>query len=340
MGVAMTDEPSARAATIYDVARLAGVSHQTVSRFLTGTGGIRPANRVRVEDALRTLNYRTNNTARSLATRRTHRLGALVYELSGTGPGKTMQGASDAARRAGYSLDIVSLDPLNDVELTEALEVLNNRDLEGILATAPTDAIDAALRDLNVSVPIFVDRGAEVRTGEALPTTGPYAAMAHLIELGHRRIAHLAGPDRWTSARIRAEAYRGSTAAAGLAQLPIVAGDWSARSGYAAAAQLFAEPGVTAVFAANDRMALGLMLWLHDNGRRIPEDVSVVGFDDVAEAEFFHPPLTTIRQDFDAMGRAAAETLIAMIEHPGTETDVGYPVPELIVRASTGAPRG
>ncbi|NQX14009.1 LacI family DNA-binding transcriptional regulator [Microbacteriaceae bacterium VKM Ac-2855] len=334
----MVDESPTRAATIYDVARLAGVSHQTVSRFLTGTGGIRPANRIRVEDALRTLNYRTNNTARSLATRRTHRLGALVYELSGTGPGKTMQGASDAARRAGYSLDIVSLDPLNDLELTEALDVLNNRDLEGILATAPTDAIDTALRELHVSVPIFVDRGAEVHADAALPTTGPHAAMQHLIDLGHRRIAHLAGPDRWTSARIRADAYRASIAQAGVAQLPIRAGDWSARSGYAAAPAIF-ESDPTAVFAANDRMALGLMLWLHDNGRRIPEDVSVVGFDDVAEAEFFHPPLTTIRQDFDAMGRAAAETLIAMIEHPGSEPAVGYPVPELIVRASTAPPR-
>lgn len=332
----MADESTTRAATIYDVARLAGVSHQTVSRFLTGTGGIRPGNRVRVEDALRTLNYRTNNTARSLATRRTHRLGALVYELSGTGPGKTMQGASDAARRAGYSLDIISLDPQNDASLGEALEVLSNRDLEGILATAPTDAIDTALSELNVSVPIFVDRGPVASPGEAQPTTGPYAAMAHLIELGHRRIAHLAGPERWTSARLRADAYREAVTSAGLAELPVVAGDWSARSGYAAAPELFATPDVTAVFAANDRMALGLMLWLHDNGRRIPQDVSVVGFDDVAEAEFFHPPLTTIRQDFDAMGRAAANTLIAMIEHPGREVEISYPVPELVVRTSTG----
>ena len=331
-----------RAATIYDVARMAGVSHQTVSRFLTGTGGIRPQNRVRVEEALRALNYRTNMTARSLATKRTYRLGALGYELSGTGPSKTMQGASDAARRNGYTLDIVSLDPFSYAELTEALDVLSRHDLEGILATAPTDSVDGALRELTLPVPILVVRGADfsdvIDRGE-MPDAGPYAAMTHLIELGHRRIAHLAGPDQWRSARERVSAYEYALDHAGLERLPVAHGDWSARSGHAAAAQLFATPGITAVFAANDRMALGLMLWLHQNGFRIPDDVSVVGFDDVAEAECFHPPLTTVRQDFDAIGRAAAKTLISMIESPGEQAAAEYPLPRLVVRESTAPPR-
>jgi DNA-binding LacI/PurR family transcriptional regulator len=331
-----------RAATIYDVARLAGVSHQTVARFLTGTGGIRPANKVRVEKALAELNYRPNRTARSLATNRTFRLGALGYELSGTGPSKTMQGASEAARRAGYSLDIVSLDPMKDTELGEALDVLNNRDLEGVIATAPTDAVSAALDALELGVPIVVDRGADLEAMVAaetangsLPGIGPFAAVQHLIDLGHTRIAHLAGPADWISARSRIDAYERTLRHHGLEPLPLVAGDWSSRSGHVAAIEVLAlQP--TAVFAANDRMALGLMKRMHEQGIRIPADISVVGFDDLAEAEFFHPSLTTVRQDFDAMGRAAAETLIAMIERPGEAPHVPYPVPELVVRESTG----
>ncbi|MWV47790.1 LacI family DNA-binding transcriptional regulator [Rathayibacter sp. VKM Ac-2803] len=331
----MTSGPS-RAATIYDVARRAGVSHQTVSRFLTGTGGIRPANRVRVEEALRALNYRTNTTARSLATRRTHRLGALVHELSGTGPGKTMQGASDAARRAGYSLDIVSVDALDGAELDDALATLGSRDLEGVLATAPTDAVHEALQALDLPLPIHIDRGGR-RDGGA-SAVGTRLAVSHLLELGHRRIAHLAGPELWISAQDRSRAYEQSLREAGLPALPLVHGDWSSRSGYAAAPLLCSDPQVTAVVAANDRMALGLLLWLHDNDRRIPEDVSVVGFDDIAEAEFFHPPLTTIKQDFDAMGRAAVLTLIALVEDSSRAESVEYPEPQLVVRASTARP--
>jgi len=164
---------------------------------------------------------------------------------------------------------------------------------------------------------------------------GTRLAVSHLLELGHRRIAHLAGPERWISAQDRARAYEQALVEAGLPPLPLVHGDWSSRSGYAAAPQLVADPEVTAVVAANDRMALGLLLWLHDHGRRIPEDISVVGFDDIAEAEFFHPPLTTIRQDFDALGRAAVLTLIAMVEESGGATGVEHPAPELVVRAST-----
>lgn len=331
----MSDRP-ARAATIYDVARRAGVSHQTVSRFLTGTGGIRPANRIRVEEALHALNYRTNTTARSLATRRTHRLGALVHELAGTAPGKTMQGASEAARRVGYSLDIISVDTSDPAELRDALDALGSRDLEGILATAPTDEVGEALRTLDLPIPVHIDRGGPRASGAS--AVGTRLAVSHLLELGHRRIAHLAGPERWISAQDRARAYEESMAEAGLPALPLVHGDWSSRSGYSAAPALVADPDVTAVVAANDRMALGLLLRLHETGRRIPEDVSVVGFDDIAEAEFFHPPLTTIRQDFEGMGRAAVLSLIAMVEGTAPTETVEYPAPELVVRTSTAPP--
>ncbi len=323
-----------KAPTIYDVARRAGVSHQTVSRFLSGTGGIRQENRERVEEALKALNYRRNNTARSLATRRTFRLGALVYELSGTGPGRTIQGATEAARRAGYALDIVSLDTAEPGELAAALQQLEVRDLEGILATAPTDAVEEALRALDLPYPLYVDRGDEEGVRRAVREE-----LDHLAGLGHSRIAHLAGPAAWTSARARHEHYRVWMEERGFEPLPAQHGDWSARSGYRVADALLDGTRPTAVFAANDRMALGLLLRLHERRLQVPGDVSVVGYDDVAEAEFFHPPLTTVRQDFDAMGRVAVQKLIRMVEAPGTADEVALPDVRLVVRASSGPAR-
>jgi DNA-binding LacI/PurR family transcriptional regulator len=320
-----------KAPTIYDVAQHAGVSHQTVSRFLSGTGGVRPANRERVEAALVALGYRRNNTARSLATSRTFRLGALVHELSGNGPGRAVQGASEAAREAGYALDIVSLDPFGQDDLPGALELLEGRDLEGILATAPTAAVERALRSLNIPYPIYIDQGSD----EDLER-GVRAALDHLADLGHRRIAHLAGPAEWRSAQARLDHYLKWMSRRGLAPLPVQNGDWTASSGYAVADQLMAEAQPTAIFVGNDRMALGLMLRLHERGVAIPGDVSIVGYDDVAEAEFFHPPLTTIRQDFDAMGRAAISELILLVEAGDAGRGVEHPASELIVRESTG----
>ncbi|WP_158564034.1 LacI family DNA-binding transcriptional regulator [Jiangella anatolica] len=328
-----------RGATIYDVARMAGVSHQTVSRFLAGKGGLRPRNRERVEAALKELNYRRSQTARSLATSRTYRLAALGYELSGTGPGKMMQGASQVARAAGYSLDIVSLDPVDDGDLTDALDLLGNRDIEGILATAPTEALDHALEGLRTDAPVVVVRDADLPErpeADGVDPVGVHALMRHLTDLGHRRIAHLGGPPAWVAARQRADAYAHAMRAAGLEPLAVAAGDWSSRSGYAAAPEVLAPGGVTAVVAANDRLALGLMLWLHEQGIAIPGEVSVVGYDDVPEAAFFHPPLTTVHLDFQAIGAAAMRSLITMIEQPDVDARPRFPVPELVPRASSG----
>ncbi|WP_198663843.1 LacI family DNA-binding transcriptional regulator [Jiangella endophytica] len=331
-----------RGATIYDVARMAGVSHQTVSRYLAGKGGLRPRNRERVEAALKELNYRRSHIARSLATSRTYRLAALGYELSGTGPGKMMQGASEVARAAGYSLDIISLDPVSDSELSDALDLLGNRDIEGVLATAPTEALDRALKGLTTDAPVVVVRDADLPErpyADGVDPLGVHALVQHLTTLGHRRIAHLGGPPAWVAARQRIDAYEHAMHAAGLEPLPVVAtGDWSAQSGYAAAPEVLAPGGITAVVAANDRMALGLMLWLHEQGIAIPRDVSVVGYDDVPEAAFFHPPLTTVHLDFQAIGAAAMRSLITMIEQPDVDARPRFPSPELVLRASSGPP--
>lgn len=328
MGGERTPQSRQRPATIYDVAKRANVSHQTVSRYLSGKGGVRPANRERVEEALKALNYHPNMAARSLATSRSRRLAALVYELSGTGPGRAIRGANQAAKEAGYTLDIISLDPDRD-HLPQAAAHLEERDLEGVLATAPTLSIEREIENLSLPYPVHFDQGTD-----ALTDNGASLAMDHLWALGHRRVAHLAGPPQWRSAQARLAGYTQYMTGNGQ-EILVEYGDWTARSGYQAAPRVW-KHRPTAVFAANDRMALGLLRWLHQEGIRVPDHLSIIGFDDIAEAEFFYPSLTSVRQDFDALGRTAALRLIAMIE--GMETHkIPTPLPQLITRDSTRA---
>jgi DNA-binding LacI/PurR family transcriptional regulator len=166
------------------------------------------------------------------------------------------------------------------------------------------------------------------------------AATEHLLELGHTTVHHLAGPQRWYSARDRLDGWRAALAARGRVEPPVVQGDWSAASGYTAGRALVADPAVTAVFAANDDMAIGLMRALTEAGRRVPEDVSVVGFDDTPVAAYVTPPLTTVRQPFDAMAQDGLKLLVHAIENPQADPlPMADPPVELIVRASTAAPR-
>lgn len=165
------------------------------------------------------------------------------------------------------------------------------------------------------------------------------AATEHLLALGHTTVHHLAGPQRWYSARDRLEGWRAALAAHGRQEPPVVEGDWSAASGYAAGRELGADPGVTAVFAANDDMAIGLIRALTEAGLRVPEDVSVVGFDDIPVAAYVTPPLTTVRQPFDAMARDGLKRLVYAIENPqAAPLPMAEPPVELVVRASSAPP--
>lgn len=325
----MTQGGSKRQATIYDVARRAGVSHQTVARFLNGEGGIRPYNRVKVVAALEELQYRPNMAARSLATNRTFRLGALGFEIAGHNPGRVLQGASDAARELGYVVEVMGLDPLDPSMLRGGVEALVRQGAEGLLITSPTVGIAEALAELDVDVPVVIEGGEDVEDRQRL---GARLALEHLAELGHTRVAHLAGPQEWTAARWRLAGYEDWAAQAGVR--PVVwAGDWDFASGYQNADRLLAS-GITALFAANDRVAMGALLRMHELGVRVPEDVSLVGFDDLPMSGYTHPPLTTVRQEFELLGRVSAERLIASIE--ARDHDGGYPEPVLVARRSSG----
>ena len=332
------NKPSvSRAATIYDVARRAGVSHQTVSRLLSGFEGIRPETRAKVEKALRELDYRPNFAARSLTMGRSHRIGALTHEIDKVGPSRTIQGAAAAARRAGYVLDIVTLDMADEKAIAESIDLIRQQDLAGVLVFASTDEMISAFRESRFRVPVHRSIDGEGRS-ELAAQRFMLAEIEMLVELlwrdGHRRFAHIAGPANWPAARNRELAYEQALARRGVSSLGTVRGDWSAEAGYRAVADL---PGdATAVVVANDQMALGALLALQNAGLDVPAKVSVTGIDDIPESAYYSPPLTTVRLDFMTQGGIAVAELLALI---GADVDMPtvLPHPQLIVRASTGA---
>ena len=334
-------ERASERATIYDVARAAGVSHQTVSRFLQGYEGIRPATRKRVEDALKELDYRPNLAARALATSRSHRIGALVYELLEIGPSKTIQGASDAARHAGYVLDIVTLDPRDETAVDQALAVMRQQDLAGIVAFAPMDLLTDRIQHADFPVPLLLETDVDedaAASHTSLSDAGMNLVVDELVSLGHRDFVHVSGPLEWWASRNRASAYEAALARHGLRSRGTTAGNWSSASGYKAGLELSLD-GVTAIVAANDQMALGLLRALSERGVSVPGAVSVTGFDDVPESEYYLPPLSTVRVDYEQQGRTLMNRFLALIGDPHAVLDEPTSPPQLILRQSTASPR-
>jgi DNA-binding LacI/PurR family transcriptional regulator len=329
-------------ATIYDVARLAGVSHQTVSRLLQGYEGIRPATRERVQDALAQLDYRPNLAARSLATSRSHRIGALVYELLEVGPSKTIQGASDAARSAGYVLDIVTLDPRDASAVDQALGVMRQQDLAGIVAFAPMDLLGDRIQHADFAVPVLLETDVDEThsdVGTTISDSGLDQLVDHLVDLGHRNFFSVSGPLAWGASRRRAAAYEHALARHGLTSLGSVEGNWSSASGYRAGLAIPLDLGITAVLAGNDQMALGVLRALSERGVAVPGDISVTGFDDIPESEFYQPPLTTVRVNYEQQGRALMNQLLSTIDPAHSVADAEREQPTLVARASTAQPR-
>ncbi|MEA2284134.1 MAG: hypothetical protein QOJ21_177 [Solirubrobacteraceae bacterium] len=328
---------------MYDVARLAGVSHQTVSRVVNGSERVRSETRDRVHAAMEQLGYRPNSVARALVTGRSHTLGVVTFDTTLYGPASTLFGVERAAHAAGYSVSIVSLVSLEPAEVTKALERLGALGADGIVVIAPHAAATVAQWGLPADVPVVaVEAGPEdwVPVVAVDQQQGARLATEHLLALGHETVHHLAGPADWVEAQQRVDGWRAALDAAGAVGSTPLRGDWSARSGYELGRRLMEAAGVTAVFVANDQMALGLLRVLHEHGRRVPGDVSVVGFDDIPEAEFFTPPLTTVRQDFAEMGRRALHLLLEEIESKErSRTRVTVPA-SLVERASTGSPPG
>jgi len=338
---AAVERPLDRTPVMADVARLAGVSHQTVSRVINGQPNLRPATRERVEQAIRQLGYRPNSAARALVTGQSGTIGVIGSKGGFWGPSTVHRTIQAAGRQAGYFVSSTNLQSLTRSEIADAISHLEDQRVEGIVLIAAHDeAVEVARAQEDTGVPVVVVEGdgAKARWTVGVDQhAGAELATQHLLELGHRDVVHLAGPQDWTEARARLAGWRSAMTAAGLRNPEPVVGDWTARSGYEAGRLIAGRTDVTAVFAANDQMALGLLRALAEAGRDVPGDVSVVGFDDIPEAAYLIPPLTTVRQDFSAVGQRAIEILQAAI---GGAWPDALPVdrmihPELVVRGST-----
>jgi len=333
----MTDGTARRSPNMYDVAARAGVSHQTVSRVVNGFGSVRPETRDRVLAAISELGYRRNVAARTLATSRSRAIGVLAPAVTDYGPTSTVQGIEVAAREAAYHSLVTTAGDDHD-SIVSGLGFLLDQAIEALVVIAPQQRVLEALRELDIRLPIATLQAVELGSGTAVSVdqfAGASLVMEHLLALGHLRIQHLAGPVEFLEAAARREAYEQALRSVGLPVPEILVGDWTAESGYRAASIL--DPRTTAVFSANDQMALGLVHGLVARGKRIPHDVSVVGFDDVPEARFYLPALTTVRQDFEQIGRVAVESLIRQIEG-GPAEHVAPLEARLIVRGSTAPP--
>jgi DNA-binding LacI/PurR family transcriptional regulator len=335
---------SARSAPgMKDVARLAGGSHQTVSRVLNAHPSVRPDTRVRVLAAVETLGYRPNNAARALVTGRTRVIGVLTISGYLFGPASTLYGVEGAASALGYSVSVVSMRELSAAELREGVGRLMRQGVDGVVVIAPIHIGTGELDKLAAEVPLVALEGTPEGALSVVSidqVLGARLATAHLLELGHRTVWHVAGPADWFEAADRIKGWRTALAEAGREQPPVLPGDWTARAGYEAGLLLVRLPDVTAVFAANDQMALGVLRALSEHGRRVPDDVSVVGFDDLPESGYFTPPLTTLRQDFAEVGRQGVARLLQQIEtgeHAERRVQIA---PALVVRQSTAPPHG
>jgi len=331
--------------SLADVAKVAGVSSQTVSRVVNGHGNVVPATRERVLEALQSVGYRPNVAARTLATGRSGAIGVLSFSVSRLGDVRSLSGISTAASRAGYSISLLSLREATAGGVDAGIAQLADQNVDG-LVIIEAEVLDSPVFTVPSNVPLVVTDALASQRFPAVDTdqaAGSVLAVEHLLRLGHRTVHHLSGPPTSRAARERRRAWRESLEANGREVPPEYVGDWTSATGYRIGRVLAARPRgeVTAVFSANDQMALGLLRALHENGIAVPGDVSVVGFDDVDEAADYWPPLTTVRQDFESVGELCFSLLLDQIQRPGSQAAGMHRVPvQLVVRSSTAPPRG
>jgi DNA-binding LacI/PurR family transcriptional regulator len=319
-----------------DVARLAGVSHQTVSRVINGSASIRPATKARVERAIEELGYRPNTAARALVTRRSGIIGIVGSNSALYGPSTIQRSVQEAARAAGYFSSLVPLAEVTPSELRGALDHLARQSVEAIVMIAAQEDALAVVHSTDAGVPLIVVEGDLSGRGLSVGVdqiTGARQATQHLIDLGHRAIDHVAGPMTYTEAKGRRTGYEAAMRDAGLNPGELWEGDWTPASGYQIGRELARGGRTTAVFVANDQMAIGVLHAFAEAGVRVPDDISIVGFDDIPEAGYFNPALTTVRQDFQAIGQRAIDLVTATLE--GAPASVPLLPTELIIRDST-----
>ncbi len=328
-----------RAPNIRDVARLAGVSYQTVSRVLNEHPSIRPSTKERVLEVISEIGYRPNQAARALVTSRSRTIGVLTSQNAHYGPTTSVTAIEHAAREAGYRISVTSLASTEHTSIKAALEQLQTQAVEALVVIAPQVRVLEAIRELEITVPYVTLQNADVGGQNSMSVdqvAGARMATQHLIDLGHTEIMHISGPQDWIEAEARMQGYLDAINESDLRTRAPILGDWSSHFGYYAGLELLKFRDFTALFASNDQMALGFMHACWDSGLSVPGDISVVGFDDIPEAAHFYPPLTTVRQNFTEIGRRAVSLLLTELQ--GGTVAYDSIVPELVVRRSTAAP--
>lgn len=328
-------------ASMADVARVAGVSSQTVSRVSNGYPGVTEETRQQVLAAMKELGYRPNSAARALKRGEFRTIGLITFTLSTTGNVRTIDAIATCAAQEGYAVTLLPVAVPTQDEVRGAFSRLGELAVDAVIVIMEKHLLDAAALSLPPHVQVVVadsdagDRYTVVDTDQA---GGTRDAVRHLLGLGHRTVWHLAGPEDSYAAQRRADAWRATLEEAGCAAPGLVFGDWSAESGYRAGLGIADQEDCTAVFAANDQMALGLLRALHERGRRVPDDVSVIGFDDIPESGSFQPPLTTVHQDFAEVGRRCVEGVLRQMRQSAPERGTTLVPTRLVLRRSTARP--
>ena len=334
--------------TLRDVAKLSGVSIKTVSRVVNNQGEISEATRRRIQSAIDQSGYRPNILARSLVNRRTDTLAVVAWGIDYFGPSRAVLGVEQQAAELGYSLLLNLISEPDRTDVRPILDALSARRVDGIIWAVPEVGDNRAWfkSEWLAQLPPTVFLTMATRPGLSIISAdnrlGAVQATTHLIQHHRRKIGIINGPMRWWEARERFEGWKATCLEAGLAidSDLIAEGDWSAQSGEAGMKKLLARvPDIDAVFVGNDQMALGALGVIHSMGRRVPQDIAIVGFDNVPESAYFWPPLTTVNQHIVDIGRTAVQTLHRLIEIHRSEADseptTTILATELVIRQSS-----
>lgn len=329
--------------TLYDVADHAGVSYQTVSRVVNQAINVSAKTRERVEAAMAELNYIPNRVAQQLAGKRTTLIGVLTANLALHAPSQIVSAIKSRADKIGASVVIAMVERSGVAACKEAIHHLLTQRITGLIVNYPLDDDDAvAVAAACGSVPVlFLDVSEHVPVNSVTfsHAEGTRLGVEHLVNAGHQHIALLAGPDSSVSARLRLKGWHQHLTAHHLQPAAEIAGDWSALSGFQQTMQMLNDGAIpTAMLVANDQMALGAIRAITESGLRVPEDISVVGYDDTEDSSCYLPPLTTIKQDFRLLGQSSVDRLMALSARGETPENDSLPV-TLVQRKTVHAPR-
>ncbi len=334
----------AKLTTINDVAARAGVSYQTVSRVINQHPSVSKQALERVQEAIQALKYQPSNAARHLAKQQSAMIGVISYGTLHYGPAQTLASLEREAHELSYTLSNVNVTDLSFAQISAAIQTLRRQRVDGLIIFAPLIDIEHTdLESICADLPV-VFTATEPQPKRAVTAidqfTGARLGAQHLLQLGHQHIALLNGPLDWYDALLRQQGWLSALQRAGITPAADLESDWTAAGGYQQISALL-ESGTpfTGLLVANDQMALGALRALHQHNYKLPEDVSIVGFDDIPESAFLEPPLTTIHQDFAALAHQSLLQLKACMEHPNLKQHLRVLIPELIIRSSTTTPK-